>query len=259
MTLALNAQRCTRCGRCVPTCPAAVFTSSQDHLAAIDESRVEYCIHCGHCEAVCPGRAITVDGVDPATLELLQPAPLNALQQDMLFKARRSTRNFSDKPVPRDVLAAALEDARYAPSARNQQVVEWLVITDPTTLRALKEEMAARLIAAGGPYAAFGHLYREGRDVLLRGAPCLVIAHAPMDLWAAADCAAAVSYLELSLHSRGLGTCWSGLVIATAVQSPLPPLDLPEGRRPLAGLMTGYASIPFTSLPPRPRLRVRWA
>ena len=60
-------------------------------------------------------------------------------------------------------------------------------------------------------------LSTPGRIRSCRGAPSLILAHGDANTpWNAIDCAAAVSYLELALHSYGIGTCWSGFVIAAA-------------------------------------------
>ena len=49
-----------------------------------------------------------------------------------LVKQRYSCRQYLDKPVGRDLIAAVLDTARLAPSACNRQPWEFLVIdTDP--------------------------------------------------------------------------------------------------------------------------------
>ncbi|MEI3479507.1 MAG: nitroreductase family protein [Bilophila sp.] len=82
-----------------------------------------------------------------------------------------------------------------------------------------------------GRYQQVGEAFRSGHDPILRGAPGIIFAlgHAATP-WNALDCTAAVSYLELALHSYGVGSCWSGFVIAAANNG----VDLgpPHPRRP---------------------------
>ena len=47
---------------------------------------------------------------------------------------RRSIRRFRDKPVPYEILEKCVNAARLAPSARNLQVCEFLIIDDPELL-----------------------------------------------------------------------------------------------------------------------------
>jgi nitroreductase len=64
----------------------------------------------------------------------------------------------------------------------------------------------------------------EGADVVSRGAPHLIIAHAPKaDPSAASACTIAQTYLELAASAFGLGACWMGLVDMTA--NTWPPLQ----------------------------------
>lgn len=52
---------------------------------------------------------------------------------------RRSVRDFSDRPVPRDVIAACLAAAVTAPSGANQQPWHFVAVGDPAVKRAVRE------------------------------------------------------------------------------------------------------------------------
>ena len=54
---------------------------------------------------------------------------------------RRSIRRFKNKPVSYDVLKKCIDAARLAPSGRNQQVVEYLVVNDPVLLPVVFENI----------------------------------------------------------------------------------------------------------------------
>jgi nitroreductase len=51
--------------------------------------------------------------------------------------ARRNVREFDDRPVPRELLERILEAGRRAPSARNWQPWDFVVVTDREQLREL--------------------------------------------------------------------------------------------------------------------------
>jgi nitroreductase len=61
---------------------------------------------------------------------------------DELYEVMRSapsTRDFTDEPIPREVLERVLDNARYAPSGGNRQGWRVIVITDPDIRRRLRE------------------------------------------------------------------------------------------------------------------------
>ena len=71
----------------------------------------------------------------------LTPEVMAARAQEFLavLMRRRSVRDFSDRAVPMDVVAAAIRTAGRAPSGANQQPWHFAVITDPVRKRRLRE------------------------------------------------------------------------------------------------------------------------
>lgn len=59
------------------------------------------------------------------------------------IKRRRTVRDFSDQPVPREVIEYALLAAGTAPSGANLQPWHFTVITDPSIKRRIREEAEA--------------------------------------------------------------------------------------------------------------------
>ena len=57
VTLELNVDRCTGCGRCVEVCPHAVFEINERKALMIDR---DACMECGACARNCPVQAIDV-------------------------------------------------------------------------------------------------------------------------------------------------------------------------------------------------------
>ena len=114
-----------------------------------------------------------------------------------LANQRYSVRNFEPKPVEREKLLYVLEAARIAPSAANFQPWQFLVITDPETLKLLHATYprtwivtAPAIIVALGNHNKGWHRMSDGKDFT--------------DI----DVAIAVDHLMLAATEQGLGTCW---------------------------------------------------
>ena len=257
VSLELNQDHCIRCGRCISVCPQRILGRHTNGSVDVLHGALARCIRCGHCVAVCPKAALTLEHIAPSSLPLVEDAPLSDLQRDMLFKTRRSTRAYKDAPVDRNVLLKALEEARYAPTASNCEEVAWLLVEGRDRLHDLASRVADWMSTLTGKYSHVASAFRAGQDPILRGAPSLILAHGDANMpWNALDCAAAVSYLELALHSYGIGTCWSGFVIAAASNGVDLGIPLPEGRKICGGLMIGYPAVQYARVPPRKPVRL---
>ncbi|MEP2653792.1 MAG: nitroreductase family protein [Paraglaciecola sp.] len=68
----------------------------------------------------------------------------------ILMEARRSVRNFIDKPVPREILLDSISMAQLSPSACNRQPWDIKIVSDP--------EMKKKLLSHQNGNAGFGHL-----------------------------------------------------------------------------------------------------
>ncbi len=125
---------------------------------------------------------------------------------------RRSIRKYVDQSVPEELIQKLLAAAMQAPSARNQQPWQFVVIDDRAMLAKIPEFM---------PNAA-----------MVAAAPLAILVCADLDLeispgdWMV-DCAAAVENMLLAAHGLGLGAVWCGVY---------PRDKRMDGLRQLAGL-----------------------
>jgi len=141
------------------------------------------------------------------------------------LKARRSIRKFKPAPVEPDKIDRILDAARIAPSAKNSQPWQFIVIRDDKVKLALKEAYdkewfyAAPVIVCvcGDPSKAW--IRRDGKSYL--------------DV----DIAIAFEHLILASAAEGLGSCWIGAFDPAAVRRAL---GLPEDIVPLAMTPLGY-------------------
>lgn len=74
-----------------------------------------------------------------------------------ILKTRRSIREYSDKPIPKELLEKIMDTARFSPTARNVQPWEFIIITETLSLKKLSElsENARFLAQAGACIAVF--------------------------------------------------------------------------------------------------------
>jgi hypothetical protein len=84
----------------------------------------------------CPADAIEHSDFPPGSFGPLTPELLpSSAQVFELLRARRSIREFQDKPVPNAVVEQVLEAARTAPSAHNYQKTQYVVVQRAETRR----------------------------------------------------------------------------------------------------------------------------
>ncbi len=259
MSITLDSTRCRNCGLCAKVCIINIFRANDNGTPTLQENRLENCLKCGHCVAVCPHGAISLDGVQPESLQPIVKAPLDDTQRAMLFAARRSLRQYKPDAVEPALLEKALSLASYAPTARNMREIGWTIINGREKLLPIIAQAADALEETGKlHYASIKKHLAKGYDPILRGAPCLILAHCKPWRWDEADCAIAISYMELALHSLGLGVCWAGMIVNAQRQRILSSIPLPEGHALFAGLMVGYPAVSYARIPERKLESVTW-
>ena len=263
--------RCKADGVCVAECPTRIIELTRDERTPrVPAALEEFCRNCGHCVAVCPHGAASITGMSPEQLPTARQEWLPGREQVAHFlRARRSIRTYLPQPVEREVLAALLDVARYAPSASNRQPVRWLIVYEPSEVRRTAGLVVDWMRAGVSAQTEAVRRYNErliafwdsGRDVICRGAPHLIIACGPDRIpVAATDCAIALTYVELAAPSFNLGACWAGFFTAAARQ--WPPLQealvLAEGYSVCGAMMIGYPRYRYHRLPLRNEAHIIW-
>lgn len=105
-----------------------------------------------------------------------------------VLKKRRSIREYSDKEIPKDVLEKIIELARFAPTARNVQPWQFIVITQAAALK------------------KFGELAENAR-FLAQAKACIAVFCADTKYYLEDGCAATCNIL-LAATDLGVGSCW---------------------------------------------------
>lgn len=269
--LSIDNEICTRCGLCASACPWRLIELKDDGLPRYVDGGAKRCILCGHCEAICQTGALLLDdsGLTPSEFSL-QSAMMEPARLGAYLCMRRSIRWYEDKAVDRDTLEQVMDIARYAPSGRNGQDVQWLVIHDAMEVRrltALAVNWMREISCSGHPLAARYNLagmvraWEEGRDHICHNAPHLMVAHVSEENPVArTNAIIALAHLDIVAPSFGLGTCWGGIFMqALNSWEPLQEaLDLPPGQMPVHCLMLGYPAVRYQRPPKRKPASIVW-
>jgi iodotyrosine deiodinase len=170
------------------------------------------------------------------------------------IRRRRSVRDFSDRPVPREVIEDALRAAGTAPNGANLQPWHFVVVQDAAIkqrIRAAAEEEERAFYGGRAPQQWLDALAPLGTDAqkpFLEIAPCLIAVFAQSHGVDAAgnvvkhyyvqeSVGIAVGFLVAALHHAGL---------ATLTHTPSPMgflsqiLERPDNERPFLLLVVGY-------------------
>ena len=190
------------------------------------------------------------------------------------LKQRRTCRYFSDEPVPREVIEAAIEAAGTAPNGANHQPWHFAVVSSPEKKRAIREaaEEEERNFYAGKAseewLTALAPLGTDEDKPFLETAPWLIVVFAQrkggieedgktQNYYVNESVGIACGMLIATLHEAGLATL-------THTPSPMGFLrklcGRPDWEKPLMVVVVGHpeegASVPAHALKKKPLDRI---
>jgi nitroreductase len=156
-----------------------------------------------------------------------------------LIKKRKSIRAYKDKALPKDMVDSILEAAKYAPTARNMQELEYKVITNKALIKRLSDGITTALKKEAPAMKAPPNFHPN----FFYEAPLLIIITAPKDnLWASADAALAVQNIMLYATASGLGSCFIGMArFIEKDRALMDELHITDERHLVAAVICGYA------------------
>lgn len=160
-----------------------------------------------------------------------------------LMKHRRSTRYFSSKKIPEDVLQRVLEAGQYAPSGANQHPYVYIVVDDPVLKEDIKKHCEIIDKRFYGSSESWFKDWMKKKSIslekeFLADAPALVIVAGETDkpYWLESTWVS-ITYVVLAVEYEGLGT----LTYTPAETGFLKGmLSLPENIEPVVVLPVGY-------------------
>jgi nitroreductase len=219
--------------------------------------------------AVCPHGALSHAEVSLTDCSPIQKNLSITHEQAVQFlRSRRSVRSFKEKPVDPESLTRLIKIARYAPTASNSQLVEWIVHTDKDTIHGFAGEAVGWMKnylkkdpqAKSFPYMPLlVAAWDAGYDAVLRSAPALVVASAPREASnGQVDVTLALSYLDLAAPTLKLGTCWAGLLQGAILSNPQlkAAIGIPSDHPYHYPMMIGYSRAKYFRLPERKEPKV---
>lgn len=139
------------------------------------------------------------------------------------IRDKRAVRQFSDQPVPDEVIRQILDAGRRSQSSKNTQPWSFVVVRDRQMLEALSKT---------GTYA--GHLAGAAFAVVLVGATD--------SQWNDFDLGQASSYLQLAAWELGIGSCIAALQQEDDARALL---GIPAETSAYAALSFGYPAADF--------------
>jgi nitroreductase len=186
------------------------------------------------------------------------------------MQTRHSIRDFSARPVPRDIIETAVRAAALAPSGANHQPWHFAVIGSPEVKRRVRlaaeeEERAFYAERAGEDWlAALAPLGTDDQKPFLEIAPWLIAVFAQKrggaledgqtkNYYVAESVGIATGFLIAALHHSGLGTL-------THTPAPMGFLNeicgRPPTEKPFLLIVAGYpaadATVPVTAMQKKP-------
>lgn len=148
--------------------------------------------------------------------------------------ARRSVRAFETRPVEPEALRAILEAGRLAPSARNDQNWQFVVVQDRVLLDKMFDAVNRQPFMENVP--AIIAVVATSSRAMACGVETGVV-----------NASIAMSFMVLQAQELGLGTCWLGFFDQDKARSVL---GVPESAEIIAITPIGY---PAKDYSPRPR------
>ncbi len=280
---------CIKCGSCTLVCPEKIFVQSEKGTIPQVVSP-EKCIICGQCAAACPSDAVDHEKFSNTTIKPLN-RKLYPTDEQILeaIRGRRSIRAFKEKAVEKEKIDRILDAARLAPSAKNSQSTEFIVVQDKENLKKASDltvaflegvmkkiqnpffrtlgmllsknkiEKAIRSIPSFQRIAAD---HREGKDRILRNAPALILFHGKKSIsFSNENANLCLQNATFMAETLGLGTFYTGYLIAACQRDKAIPqfFNIPENHGIFAGMTLGYPQFnQFPNWIERNEPKVRW-
>lgn len=256
---------CIQCGLCVKACPAKVFTLETKGSTPL-VSHPEMCIACGHCEAVCETNAV----ISHAFREIGRTIPITNDPLSLL-SSLRSVRHYKKTALNAQELQEIVQAGYNAPTAQNirqlkiqnysNEELDVMVEVVNTHLEKLTKlghplilGVLKLVVPNKGNYMAasvtklkriVGEI-KKGNYHFFHHAPHAIVLHAPKsNTLSKDDCDAALNYMRIAAHSKGLGSCIIGFAM-TAAKSLEKHLNIPKEHEIYGIITLGKPSFRYT-------------
>lgn len=145
--------------------------------------------------------------------------------------SRRSVRSFEDRKVPKDMVELLLRAAMAAPSAKNRQPWEFIVVDDRSILDALAGKLKYAKMLSQAPLAII-----VCAETMIRHSDGSVSEN---PFWEH-DASAATENLLLAAEALGLGAVWTAAADAERSAAVKSVISMPDTVMPLCVVPVGF-------------------
>ena len=154
-----------------------------------------------------------------------------------IIRERRSVRLYKNKALSADIINSLLEVAKFAPTARNLQQLEYKVITNKDLIKEISDRITAIV------KKEYPSIQLRDRSNLFYDAPLLIVVTGPKEnIWTYSDASLAVQNIMLYATSLHLGTCFIGMArFIERNEELLSELHILNDRKVAAAVICGYA------------------
>lgn len=257
--LEINYETCINCGLCIKSCPFSLLRANKDGSPKMIKGGDELCINCGHCVSVCPEASISLDREN--NLETYDKNLVPKLEEmETLIKSRRSIRKFKSEKIENEKLEKLIDITRWAPTGKNIQPVNWIVVNDDEKIHKLAS-FVIEFFQSQNLFPEIVKAFEHGIDFINRKAPHLIITYTSDFVPSSADDSIiALTTLELTASSIGIGTCWAGFLKWGAIMYPpiAEYLNIPEEHKITGAMMLGYPEIDYDKVPKRKEANIKF-
>lgn len=286
-THSVDLSTCSKCHLCAEICAAGVIQA--DDTVRFSPKMENLCIRCGQCMAACPTCSIHVESLSYDNDFFTLPSRQDGWEEAFhgLISTRRSIRNFSDKPVPRELLEKIVQAISFAPPGFTPLTVELTVVNNRHLIRKAVPLMAQmydqliklndnllmraifKLMVGKNTYDVLAEhviplmrprmptLKTGSEDPIAHNAPALIIFHSTRH---DEDIYIALAYGLLAAHSLGLGATAIGLIPPTIEKNAelRKMFKIPAKNKLIASMVLGYPKYKYSRGIKRSPASVTW-
>lgn len=290
MTNIINQEICKKCKLYIEVCPCNILAINEQKEVYFISERENICLQCGQCMAICNTKAIQVNGFSYNN-ELFDLPENKVLYDEFLnfITTRRSTRNFTDKPVSKEIIQKIIDSIAFAPFGAAPNEVNITVVNNRQTIESvlpLISEFLDNVVKwIDNPFMRYmikrkkgvetfntikNHLYPIAKlgnyklgygDRITRNAPAIMIFHASKEAEEHTNNSLIyATYAMLAAHSLGLGATMIGLVPAAInkIKEVKDVFQIPKDNEAIVSLILGYPKYKYKGAIKREKKNIAW-
>lgn len=242
----IDKEKCTGCGLCIKVCPHETLSLVDGKAAVTGDTS----LNCGHCMAACPAGAVRVTSLQELSAKTytmnhswIRFGESDTSEVVRLLASLRSCRNYSARPVAKDILEDLVTIGTTAPSGSNSQQWTFTILPDRKQVEVLAGatvnyyrrvnrlagmaflRKALSLVGYRKAEEYYVRYYQKNEkriagwdkakeDGIFYGAPCAIMVGAANKFGCPTeDALTAAQNIRLAAHAMGLGTCLIGLTV----------------------------------------------